>query len=264
MKNLATLLLLFFVTNFAISCVHDRNANERLKETYYIGLDNLENGDALMALDYFHQCLEIAREPEFDDVIQLSKVYSQLSGIYHQQRLPEYELEALNNAMNCALEGGDSLLALRFEDLMIMPYALIGNTDSVLSIAERITKKYYDRGMDSLGNIKQKIALKGYVEKGQFDRAKRCIEIYEKGSGRFDENGDIKPGYEIYYYKNGLYYLGIEEIDSAEICFQKLLRYKDVLNDREAASRGLLILYRRQNKNDSIGKYDGTVCSDMK
>lgn len=260
MKNLVYLLLVFVVTNFAFSCVSDERPNERLKETYFIGLDYLDNGDSPTALDYFQQCLEIAKEPGFDDMIQFSKVYSQLSEIYHQQRLLEYELDALLNAMDCALKGRDTLLALRFEEFMVMPYGLLANIDSVISIAERVSKKYYDLGLDTLGNIKQKIALKGYIEKGQFDKARRCIEIYESGSGLFDENGDIKQGYEIYYYHKGLYYMGIEENDSAEICFQKLMRYKEDLNDREAASRGLLMLYRRLNNVDSIGKYAQLYC----
>ena len=260
MKNLVTLLLVFFAANFAISCVRDRKSNERLKETYHIGLDYLDNGDAPMALDYFQQCLEIAKEPGFDDVIQLSKVYSQMSVIYNQQGLPEYELDALNNAMNCALAGGDSILALRYEDLLIMPYAMMARNDSVIAITERISKKYYDFGLDSLGNIKQENALYAYVASGELDKAKRCIEIYESGSGLFDENGDIARGYEIYWYNKGLYFLAIEENDSAEICFHKLTRYKEKLNDREAASKGLLMVYRKLNNIDSIGKYAQLYC----
>lgn len=260
MKNLATFLLVFFAANFAISCVRDRISNERLKETYYIGLDYLDNGDAPMALDYFQQCLEIAKEPGFDDMIQLSKVYSQMSRIYHHQKLPEYELDALNNAMNCALAGGDSILALWFEELFIKPYYWMGKKDSVIAITERVSKKYYDMGLDSLGNICQENALLEYIQTGQLDKAKRCIEIYESCSELFDENGDIIDGREIYYYNKGLYFLAIEENDSAEIYFHKLLKYKDDLNDWEATCRGLLMVYRKLNNIDSIGKYAQLYC----
>lgn len=227
---------------------------------YYEGLAYKDNGDYASALDCFNRCIESLNTNAEFDLILCSKVYSQMSDIFHQERLPEYELDALYSAINYANKGGDSLLALQYEEFLVKPYDLLGNYDSVISISERCASKYYNYGYKKLGDIKQQNALYGYLVKKDFLKAKRSIDLYEQSSGFFDAKGNIIKGKEVYYYKKGLYCLGVNELDSASYFFRKLLLFKEDLNNRELAYRGLLLLYNRIHNIDSIGKYSKLYC----
>ena len=77
------------------------------------------------------------------------------------------------------------------------------------------------------------------------------MKAYEKSSV-FDEYGNIENYREQYYYYKGLYYLGTDKLDSAEIQFRKLLPVTENAID---AYRGLLNLYNQQGNTDSITKY---------
>lgn len=237
------------------------SVNDRLLSSYFLGLYYVEHGDMPSALDVLNRCAEIAENNEDKiDLVQASKVYSQLSRIFHEQKLPYYEIDAMKKAKYYSDRANDKYLSLWYEELMIKPYSLLGQLDSVIVVSERIANMYYAMGLDSIGNIKQRNALLEYVTTGQIEKAKRCIEIYEAGSGLFDEEGNILDGQEIYYYIKGLYCIETGQNREAENLFRKLFKYDKVINDLEAAYRGLLLLYKKENKLDSIGKYAQLYC----
>lgn len=227
---------------------------------YYEGLAYKDMGVYSSALDCFNRCITIFDQDAEIDLILCSKVYSQMSDIFHQQRLPEYELESLHSAISYALKGGDSILALQYEEFLVKPYDLLGNYDSIITISERCASKYYNYGYKKLGDIKQQNALYGYLVKKDYQKARRSIDLYEQGSGFFDAEGNIIKGKEIYYYKKGLYCLGVNDLDSASYYFRKLLAFKEDLNNRELAYRGLLLFYNKVHNIDSIGKYSRLYC----
>lgn len=79
------------------------------------------------------------------------------------------------------------------------------------------------------------------------------MQIFEHESGLFDEEGNIVRGYERFYYNKGVYYLGVEQPDSAELQFRKLLQCEPAIVD---AFRGLLALFEQKHDVDSIFKYN--------
>lgn len=235
--------------------------DEKLKSQYFLGLYYLDRGDLPMALEIFNSCIKIVDNNNYkSDPILVSKIYSQMSGIFHKQNLSYYEIDALTKARYYSDLAGDSILSLRYEDLLVMPYNYLGETDSVIAISNRTAEKYYKFGLDSIGNIKQENALFAYIQKKDFNKVAQIINIYETGTGLFDDKGNIKNGYEIYYYLKGLYCLEIDKTNEAEHYFRNLLSYKNKINDLEAAYRGLLLLYKKENKLDSIGKYAQLYC----
>lgn len=235
--------------------------DEKLKSQYFLGLYYLDRGDLPMALEKFNSCIKIVDNNNYkSDPILVSKIYSQMSGIFHKQNLSYYEIDALTKARYYSDLAGDSILSLRYEDLLVMPYNYLGETDSVIAISNRTAEKYYKFGLDSIGNIKQENALFAYIQKKDFNKVAQIINIYETGTGLFDDKGNIKNGYEIYYYLKGLYCLEIDKTNEAEHYFRNLLSYKNKINDLEAAYRGLLLLYKKENKLDSIGKYAQLYC----
>ena len=53
----------------------------------------------------------------------------------------------------------------------------------------------------------------------QFGKAYHYMQIFERESGLFDKNGEIRRGREYYYNAKGQYFLGVNQLDSAKYYF---------------------------------------------
>lgn len=90
-----------------------------------------------------------------------------------------------------------------------------------------------------------------YLQGGQYQQARHYMDIYEKESGLFDKSNHIQPGREHYYVAKGMYYLGVNQIDSAEYYYRKLRHY----DFRYETTKGWLAIYTIRLNPDSIKKY---------
>lgn len=81
------------------------------------------------------------------------------------------------------------------------------------------------------------------VDKRNFSEAQQAIAEYEAHSGFF-HHGEISSGREIFYYMKGMYYIGVQQYDSALSCFRKELQTGMDYNNQLAAAHGLSILYK--------------------
>lgn len=235
--------------------------NKTLLSIYLMGRAYMEGGDEPMAVECFNSCLSLKNKAGEDvDYIQLSKVHSQLDYIYSDQNLPQYELRELNAAANDALLGGDSLLALTYENLKVTPYYKLGLHDSVLYIVDKVKSRYHSLGLDEKAAESQYLAINAYIETGRLDEAWQSILVFERESGIFDAAGNISSGREIYYYLKAKYFEAIGQTDSVERLCRKLLKYDGDINNLEAGYKGLLFVYRTKENRDSIGKYADLYC----
>lgn len=237
------------------------NPNEKLLSRYLLARAYHVEGDIPMALEYYFDCLtEVDTTYKNLDYVQLSKVHSQLADVYHEQKLSQYELNELRQAEKCAFQGNDSSLAALYHELMAKPYDLEGCYDSVLIVSQEAAHMYEAIGMKTASARALEESVFPYIQQKKYTEAKRCMDFYEKESGDVDENGNVLTDAKIYYHKKGLYYLGINKTDSADYFFHKLIAENSDLNDREAAYRDLLALYRTVGNKDSIGKYSFLYC----
>lgn len=78
------------------------------------------------------------------------------------------------------------------------------------------------------------------------------MQIFETQSGLFDEQGNIAHTHEVYYYFKGMYYIGINRLDSAEQWLRRLLQIPENKLD---AYHGLMTLYNKNKEIDSAYKY---------
>ena len=88
------------------------------------------------------------------------------------------------------------------------------------------------------------------LDRQQIQEAGHYLDLYEKESGNFDENGELIFGGH-YYYSKGRYLLAIGQADSSQYYFQKAL----TRGQKEAGYKGLLSVYEKKNIPDSIAKY---------
>ena len=90
-----------------------------------------------------------------------------------------------------------------------------------------------------------------YLDRHQYQEAHHLMQKFESKSGLFDKHGNIATPREYYYYYKGKYFLGTQQLDSAEFYFRKL----GCFGYSYEASRGLMDVYVKRHNTDSITKY---------
>lgn len=231
----------------------------RMESRYLLGRAFHILGQDMMAIECFCKCLEISEHSDVDCIL-LSKVHSQLSAIYQNQHLADNSLEELKMARICALQGNDSILALRYRSLMSTVYEYKGIRDSVIFIGQEVASTFNRWGMkkdaaQALDNI-----IYAYIDRGQLTEAKECLDAFESESELFYPDGSVIRGWEIHHYLKGRYYLAKNNLDSAEYSFRRLLDSNTNFNNPETAYKGLLNVYTLRHNADSIGKYSNLYC----
>ena len=232
--------------------------NERMLAKYIIGCSYLDDNDAPRAVECFQKAISCADtlDNKNCDYNTLSKIYAQLGQLQLNQMLPEDALKSNQYSIKYSLIAEDTFSAISTYSMYDVIYHQLGMYDSVMSVCDRsvsMLKKYNNPQL-----IASALGVKMFmmVERNDIKKAKPYIDYYEKHSGFYDsKTKSVKEGHEIYYYIKGLSYLDENRLDSAEYFFRKELCSTTDINDRQAASRGLYLLYKRRGVNDSITKY---------
>lgn len=231
------------------------SANEQVRAHYLQGCAYRDMGEAPMALQYYQEAADRADTTREDcDFRQLSAIYAQMANLFYEQLLPYDMLEALKNMYMCSIKCNDTLYAIQAQGFRALAFELLGEQDSILAIRKRSYQQF-----KNLGNLQAAARSLGplfstLINKGLYKEVCQAFNIYESESGFF-KNGEIIEGKELYYYEKGLFYLEINQLDSAEYYFRKALRLTHDLNCQIPATRGMSLLYKKLGVNDSMGKY---------
>ena len=226
--------------------------DERALAYYIYGCSLVDLGQAPEALQAYYTALESIDTTQTNCNYNLLKgIYGQMSQIFHQQNLPHDEIWALKHYIENVERTSDQSEIAFAKSRMTSPYYLLNRIDTVL----QITQEAYET-LKSIGDNQNAAIILGStihfdLEKGELNKAKKSIEIYENESGLFDKSGNIANGFEGYYCYKGLYELAINQLDSAEVYFRKAIRY-DYTSD---GYKGLMSVYRKRNNVDSVFKF---------
>lgn len=230
--------------------------NEQMLAYYLLGRAYHDLHEAPMALKYFQIASERADTTAEDcDYRQLSRVFGQMSNVFYQQGLYEQEIKCEDLSIEYGWKGKDTLNALRSMGGKIAAYKRMHKSDSAIYLCDRLSELFREYGYNTYSAAYNSLVIKELLDKGDIDKAKKNIRIYEEESGFFDEYHNIEKGREVYYYTKGLYYMAIEKYDSAENLFRKELREAKDYNNQNAGSRGLALLFQKKHMPDSAAKY---------
>lgn len=230
--------------------------NERMRAHYMLGRTYFDLGELPRALEIYLQAADCADTTASDcDYKTLSRVYANMGSVYQRQLQSRSWLNVLSRAKSYAMIANDTLMAIECYTRQANAYKFMNKPDSVVYIKERAADLFlkinrYDRYAQTMGGI-----IGPLLTLGDFEKAKRAIDLYESSSGFFDENGTIKKGRIIYYYIKGDYYLAVNKIDSAEYMYRRELSEGTTLNHQIAGNKGLQKVYERKGISDSIAKY---------
>jgi len=230
--------------------------NDQLLAHYLLGRAYYEHGEAPMALQCYHEAINCADTTAQDcDYAQLARVYGQMSELFYYQGLYRLQLEFDQQSVRYAWFGKDTLLALMNYEQESFAYASLGLSDSSIFIIEDVVAKYNQYGYVSDAAIALGGAIITLLDKGEYQKAKQYMDVYESKSGLFDAQGNIAVGREVYYNFKGQYYMNTGRLDSAEFYFRKELHDGKDFNNQGAAAMGLAKIYQKQHNNDSAVNY---------
>jgi hypothetical protein len=178
-----------------------------------------------------------------------------MADIFYYQSLYRHQLIYNKLAEKYAWKGEDTLAALMCYEQESFAYASLGDMDSAIAIIDDVAEKYLEYGYPSYSAVSLGTNILRLLDKGDYMKAKKNMDIYESQSGYFDSVGNIGTGREIYYKAKGRYYLYIGILDSADYWFRKELRDGRDFDNQHAAAKGLVELYQRLHQSDSVAKY---------
>lgn len=226
---------------------------EKMTAKYLLGCVYRDLGDSPSALKNLYDATNYAGEDK-ESYRMLAHIHCQIADLLEQQALVESNLKELDIARNYALLAGDTVDAITIFSLKAPTYEIINKmdsaeivTDSCINMFKRLGYKQYAAQISAYG-------IKQLVNNGHFVKAHERLTAYETESGYFHD-GEIEAGREVYYYYKGLYYLGLNQTDSARQMFRKCLIHIEDPNLQVAAYHGLSLLYDKIGPADSTAKY---------
>ena len=227
-------------------------ANDQMLAYYLLGRAHADMGEAPQAIEDYQTAVERADTTDQDcDFRLLRNVWGQMAEVFHAQNLPEDEIIATRQFIRYSWIVGDTLWAIDGYRSIECPYYLLGQYDSVLSVCTEARSKFLDMG-DKVKAARALITpIYIYTERDDYQKAKNGIEIVRTEGDIFQEDGTLEKGREMFYYTLGLYYEGIDQLDSAEYYYRQAL----ASNKFEAAYKGLLSVYSKRGIPDSIAKF---------
>lgn len=234
--------------------------NEKMMAYYLLGCVYRDLGEAPAALEYYQKAVACADTTAGDcDYGTLCRVYLQAAIVLHSQRLIYEELDMWRKASLYAYKAKDIRLAINAYEKQDGVYYALGNYDKVLDICDSAYVAYSLYGYKKEAAKTLFTTIDIHFKYGNVNEANKRLRIYEKESNNILSNGKVKPGCELYYYYKGLSLLAGNRVDSAEHYFRKMLT-GSVRDEKEAAYRGLLSVYRSRRNSDSVFHYARLYC----
>ena len=227
--------------------------NDRLKAHYLLGCCYRDMHEAPVALLTWEDAVAAADTTAADcDYATLFRIYGQMAEIYFRQFMPEKELAVREKLCRYALLAGDTLNYIRGLLLRNDAFLALRDTAAVFENIEHVRQLYLERGLTQQAAQIYPSAIRIALDKKEYEKADSMMQIFENESGLFDETGNIAHSREIYYYNKGMYYLGVNQLDSSEHLFRRLLPFESTILD---AYHGLMTLYKIKGDIDSTLKY---------
>ena len=230
--------------------------NEKMEARYLYGCIYRDLKNKAKAMYYFQEAANTAdtlsRKCNYSI---LFRIYGQIGDLYNSLYLRHNAIVAYQKSSHYALKANDKQAWIQGKVQIAAVYYTFGDITKAIKISNQCEQLYRKEGMNKEAIRVLPIRIYFLLERHQYNQAKHLMDTYECESGLFDKNGCIQQGREHYYKAKGLYYLGINRIDSAEYYFRKLNKAGHI---REALN-GLLTVYAKLCLKDSILKYS-TLC----
>lgn len=228
---------------------HNGNSNEQLKAHYLLGCVYRDMKEAPIALQCYYDAVEKADTLSEDcDYRVLMSSWGQIAYVLYNQHVIDQQLVAWSNYSKYAKKLGNTYEYIRGIDLSTMAYSQLCDTAKVAKMTYELFDMYMDNGFEQEAYGVYPPLIDILISQGKYTEARKYMNAYESKSGLF-VNGELESGRQLYHQTRGYYYLGTGNLDSAEICFRKLLTFDD---SKYEAYRGLSEVFCERRILDSV------------
>lgn len=228
--------------------------NQKMMAHYLLGCTYRDMGESPLALESYQNAVDCADTASSNcDFYNLASIYGQMGELFADQGLAENAIEAYKSFGYVSLKANDSLnavLSYYYRSRVIQNY-LSNMDDSVYCLSMKVREWLLSHNYRSLAAEHVGTLICYEIDHGNYTKAQNYLNEYERYSNLVDSSGSVPSFASIYYNMKGLVFLHSEKFDSAKIYFQKLYNS----NLKEPAYNGLLKLYTKIHKPDSIVKY---------
>lgn len=180
----------------------------------------------------------------------MARAEAQKAELQRTQSLHVKAINSIYRAEYYSLKARDTSYANDLALGMLGSQALAGNYEPLLNETDGVVECCVAHG-DTLILANWAVGLAWhYLQKERVDEAERMLGLYERYGGR---------GYPMYYGTKGELALARQQVDSAEIYFRREAEASD-WNNRQAAYRGLKMVFEQRHQTDSALKYATLQC----
>ena len=236
--------------------------NERMRAHYILGRTYADMGEAPRAVDAYLDAASQADTTATDcDFFTLGSVYSQMAYVYYRQLLLSNTIAARKRSYHYALLAGDTIGYITELKLSAGAYVLLNKLDSAEILLKKALHLYEEYGYVQDGLRSSTVLMSLYAnQQDRLQDLKLLIDKYEAECDLFDENHELRSNRRIYYYYKGKYYEGVGNLDSAEVCYRKVLHPSMAHVAQNSMYEGLLSVFTKRHQADSIAKYAQLYC----
>ena len=230
--------------------------NDRMLSLYLLGCTYRDMGAAPRAIETWQRAVAEADTTSQDcDLSTLMRVHSQMNELYIRLRLPEYARNEIEETERLCWKMKDTLNALIMEEKKCGLLFGQGNYEECTKLAKQLYEQYRQHGYEEEGKLVCVYCIKSYIKLKDYIRAKEYLDIYKTCSYLKTNPRKIDGGLAPYYVYKGNYYLGIGNLDSAEVCFRQAMPEMHQLHNDVAVYWGLQKVYDAKHQADSVLNY---------
>lgn len=230
--------------------------NHRMRAYYMLGCAYRDMGNAPRALENYQHVVALGEGDATTTTLDLlMRVHSQMSELYLHQRLPELEEYELKMAEKLAWQISDTLSALYFKSGLCHLLFVSEQYDECIKQAKVLHQNLLNCGYKDEALQSYVFLVKSYLQKKDYEATKGYLKLYESCSYFKTAPNRIIGGLSALYIYKGQYFLGMENIDSAEVYFQKAASHLQKGSSELLIYKGLSGVYSLKNDADSVLKY---------
>ncbi len=231
--------------------------NDRLLANYLLGCIYRDLNESSHAIDCFLDAITKADTTASDcDFITLSRVYSQMAGMYHRQLLFSNEVDARKLASYYASLANDSINTIFELGKIAGVYITLNKRDSAEILLKETINNCRRFGLTQEAILFSTSLMYLYVDQPEhLSDLKELIDKYEAECTLFDEYHNLPGSKRIFFYYKGNYYENVNNLDTAEYYYRKICRPDLSYALKVPMYKGLMNVFGKRHQADSLFKY---------
>jgi hypothetical protein len=179
-----------------------------------------------------------------------------MATVFYRQLLLTNEIEARKKASYYAFRANKPKWGIYNIDMIAGTYILLNKKDSAEIILKSVLEQYREHGYTQQALRSSRTLIHLYLEDPKrLAEAKALMDQFEAESELFDEHHELPPSQRQFYYYKGIYFEGINNLDSAEYYYRKVYCPGISFVAQDPMYKGLLSVFGKRHKADSIAKY---------